>query len=254
MTDRDPWSRIELIARALVTYQFRMPSPEESPAAFLDALIAHVHRHNYAAAHELRVGRRQADWTPDDVRLFSETVLERRNRPTMEFERGLHAFPIVDDPGPYPVTDAHVRALATRGLETLGEWRQRDPAKHLPIFATALLMTGHTLTTTTGSDNRVAVLKMFARTQPVFGYTLAFDGYVHGIADGKAITSDAIFVHAGTRDGLRLCLIHKYRRARKGRIVFEEVREVDLRATTDHIEDPYAEIFVSVPSPDGRPS
>ena len=60
----------DLIVSALVKYPFRPALAGESPEAFREALIAFVEIRDFGLAHEIRLGRVQADWTPADVDAF----------------------------------------------------------------------------------------------------------------------------------------------------------------------------------------
>jgi hypothetical protein len=59
-----------MIEDAIARYHFPMPADGD----YLQALIAHVEARNFAAAHELRVGRRQAEWTAADRAAFEDRI------------------------------------------------------------------------------------------------------------------------------------------------------------------------------------
>jgi hypothetical protein len=71
---------LRLIAQYAKAYDFRSRGPFEGQRQYLEALIVHVENRDMAAAHELRVGRPQKDWTPDDVASFRDRML-RTHRP-----------------------------------------------------------------------------------------------------------------------------------------------------------------------------
>lgn len=71
----------ELIITAAERYQFRLPLRRETAAAYRVALLDHVERRDVAAAHELRIGKPQAEWAPDDVqdyRTRRAAIIEKR--------------------------------------------------------------------------------------------------------------------------------------------------------------------------------
>lgn len=252
-------TREELVAKAIATYGFRERRPHEDRAAYLDALIRHVHDRDFAAAHELRVGRAQADWTPEDAAQF-RTRLERIPYSAHELSPGMHAFQVVHEPGPYATDEPSLLTLADRGLDHLADLRTKAPERSLPILASVILMTGEVLTTLVGRDERIAVIKLMARSHPVFGYFVVFDGFVHTISDPRtgeerAQKRDALLAQIGTRE-MRVMKVRTYTVTANG-VTFDAPRpDVDMRALDPgtRYEDPYASIFVTVPTPTGPPS
>jgi hypothetical protein len=245
--------------RYLKQYGFRRRLDRESEADWLAAFIAHVRNRDMSAAYELQLNRPQADWTPADVDAFRTDMMSGWHGPREDLAPGFQAFPMLRDPGPFPTTDDGLRALAAKGREALCQMRREAPTKELAIMASVLLLTGDVLTTIVSRADRLAVLKMLARTQPVYGYLLAFDAFVHGITEdaaGKRATkTDAILVQAGSRTA-RFTLVRPYRLETHGvgvRVVFGEGHEIDADTLRGGV-DPYAGIFVSVPPSAGAPS
>jgi len=118
-----------------------------------------------------------------------------------------------------------------------------------------LLTTGEARLILPSSDDRIAVVKALARTQPVFGFAITFDAWAHQITVGlRAQKVDNLVQHVITRD-LRLIKRRPYRVA-DGRAVFDDPPPADLdgRGEGPHLDDPYAEIFVTVPPSTGAPS
>jgi len=247
-------TREHILRAALAKYPFRDPYAHEDAESYLAALVRHLTKHDWALAHELRIGKAQADWTPAEVDEF-ERRMKALPRSSHELTPGVHAFPALES-GSSPVTDAALLDLAGERLAALMAMRQDDPEKNLPIVATVLLMSGKVLTALTGSDDRIAILKVLARETPVFGFVLVFDAFIHQVEKGtRATKRDALVEHIGTRD-LRLVRSRPYRLEGR-RAVFDVPPPPDIDGR-DHarydIEDPYAEIFVSVPVTDGPPS
>jgi len=253
MTADEVRRRAALFAAAARKYAFRDPTVTEDAPTYVTALIAHVQKHDYAAAHELRVGRTQAEWTTDDVAGFDRFLRRQRVTDPEAFSPGLHAFAIAES-GPYPVTEAELLDVATRGLAALVEMRTQTPTRSLPIFANVLLTDGRLLSTTVGTDDRIAVLKLLAQRYPVFGYVLAFDAFIHGVntKDSTATKRDAITVHVGTRE-LRRVKVRSYA-LDGGAVVWDPPKpDLDFRDASVRAEDPYAGIF-AVPLSSGAPS
>jgi hypothetical protein len=105
-----------LIADALARYPFRRQGPLESNTDYVRALIAHVESRDFAAAHELRVGRRQADWTTEDVAVHTRiTRLPPRAALT---PAPSPAWGLVD-PSPYMTTEDSLPDRAQRARPAL---------------------------------------------------------------------------------------------------------------------------------------
>ena len=234
---------------AVATYQFRNQKPGESYAVWRAKLIAHVATRDMAAAHEVRVGRKQAEWTTNDVRAFGDWCRDAPG-PRETLRPGVQVYPAFDEAG-HAVTEETLVDLATRGLDAVCAMRHESPTADIAIFASVLLLTGHYLTVPVSSGDRLAILKLLARDKPVFGFVLVFDGWVHRILpDHTAATKcDAFMAQIGTRE-MRRMLIRPYRFV-DGLAVFDAAYEMNPRQFDD---DPYASIFVSVPAPTGQPS
>jgi len=238
----------EIIARALAAHPFRTRGPFEGELQYREALAKHLTRFDWALAQEVAVGCAQADWTPEQVDQFRRRI---------EGLRGPHDGPpppviTMMDGGKAEPTEAALLEMARRGLEWGITFRQTDPTKEMAIIASVLLMDGQVwLTPSAATGERVAVLKALAQRMPVFGFTLLFDAFCHGITVGGAATkTDALIMHVGTRER-RIAMVRPYL-VRNNRVKWEPARP-DMEGK-DMAHDPYAGIFVSVPEPTGKPS
>lgn len=235
------------ITAAVLTYGFRARRPGEHEAAYAAAVIAHVHSRDYAAAHELRLNKPQADWTPADVDGFVAHLTGLPGARDTFTPGDFQMLPGLTI-GQFPVTEAAVMEIAGKGLEAMMEMRRADPTRELAIIGSVLLMNGDLLTLPLPRGDRIAWLKHLARTEPVFGFVLAADVFIHAISVDKVATKrDALLVHLGTRD-LRVMKRRPYQVV-NGRVEFEHPPppDVDVRDPTVTVNDPYASIFVSVP-------
>jgi hypothetical protein len=247
-----------LIDAALRQYPFRQPHAGESADAYREALIRHVQKHDYAAAHEIRVGRPQAEWTPAEVQEFRDRIWTAGG-PTDTFTPGVHVFPHVrEEPGSWKATDAELLDLAKRALKVSMRKREKQPTAPVPIFLSVVLTTGAAIHATVDSDNRLALLTTIAKTEPVFGYVLVFDAWMHRVdlENGRAVKQDCFMAQIGSRDGLRIMQRRPYRVVSDTYVVFETPPpDVNVREHDGECEDPYASVFVSVPlTPEARPS
>jgi hypothetical protein len=244
-----------LAAAAIVTYKFRARRPHEPEAEYLGDLLLHIEQRDFAAAHELRVGRRQADWTKADVQAFHEHMSRRPRGPREDLPPGFHMQPAIDV-GPIEVSRAALLAYATECLDTLVAMRKRRPTSELLIAVSVVLLDGRALATFVGRAERVAVVKALAQSHPVFGFVVVCDVFIHTInkTSGTATKQDAIICHAGTRD-MRIMKVRPYA-LEHGQAVFVNPppADVDKAAEAGMISDPYAGIFVTVPTPTGPPS
>jgi hypothetical protein len=240
----------ELIAAAVARYEFRRQLRKETAAAYRVALIDHVETRDFAAAHELRIGKPQAEWSPDDVQDFKTRTLKiprvRREFAPGETPIGL---PVVCVAGGGPVTEELLFTLADNGLTAVIERRIAEPQWDVPILISALLMDGSLVATTSARGSRVAILKYLARNSPLFGFFIAADMFLHTIDDTTATKTEGIIMHIGTRER-RLVRLATYSRTPAG-VVFAPTKDMIPTATD---EDPYADVFVSVPPPAGPPS
>jgi hypothetical protein len=240
----------ELIAAAVARYEFRRQLRKETAAAYRVALIDHVETRDFAAAHELRIGKPQAEWSPDDVQDFKTRTLKiprvRREFAPGETPIGL---PVVCVAGGGPVTEELLFTLADNGLTAVIERRIAEPQWDVPILISALLMDGSLVATTSARGSRVAILKYLARNSPLFGFFIAADMFLHTIDDTTATKTEGIIMHIGTRER-RLVRLATYSRTPAG-VVFAPTKDMIPTATD---EDPYADVFVSVPPPPGPPS
>lgn len=234
-------------------FGFRRQEPQEPTAAYRHALAAHVDRFDFTAAHELRLGKPHASWTPEDIRAFrAHLETEVPNARTAYLPGTGHPFPIVGmPPGSEAATTENLLAISRAGLMKVMDRRQHQPDWDVPIFVSVLLTNGAILATQTTRGDRVALLKMLAQNAPVFGFHIVFDAYLHLIADaGRHEKRDVILTHIGTRE-MRIAMWAPYRRTPAG-IVFDAIQEMDMRNA--NARDPYADVFVSVPPPVGKPS
>lgn len=246
----------DLRRAAIRTFAFRRPEPGESDAAYYRALLRHVETRDFAAAHELRVGRPQADWTPGDHQAFFDHLRQPGAGVSMDFD-GPRAFLTLHDAGPHPVTDDSILALATAGLDALMQMRREQPTNVIAIMGSVLLLDGSVLTTTVARKDRLAWIKMMVRDHPVYGYFLGFDAFLHQMqlhpvtrAVQGSSKRDAVLMHVGTRT-CRHVLQRPYT-VTHGVAVFDDPPPPPIE--TPNMEDPYAEVFVSVPTGSERPS
>lgn len=247
----------DLIAAALSRYPFRAKRTHETATAYREAVIRHVHSHDFAAAHELRLNKRQADWTSADAQSFREHV-QGLPRSTHDLDDGVIGFPVFTMSDTVPVSDAHLLVMAGRASEFCVDFRTKDPEKEFPIKLSVLLTTGQVLHALPDRENRIRALKLLGKQYPVYGYVLAADMFIHLMTRHPvthaeyATKSDGFVVHVGSRT-LRRVFTHRYR-VENGRAVFEPVHELVTDLNRDNVHDPYADVFVSVPMPEGKPS
>lgn len=245
----------EILTAALTQYPFRTRRATEHRDAYLAAVVDHLRSYDWGLSEEVRIGKRQADWTGAEVTAFEQRLLSKRQT-SQEFSPGVHHIIGEEDPGPYPVTENYLLEMASIVLDALTEQRRQHPMAPLPIVARVLLTDGRVLTAFPAGDERIAILKAFARRAPVFGYVLVFDAFMHLITSGTSATKvDCLMQHIGTRE-LRLVKRRPYRLAGR-RVVFDAAPPPDLDSRAPdswQMEDPYAEIFVSVPPSHGAPS
>lgn len=248
-------TRADLIARARAVYPFRSPGLTETSAHYLDALIHHVADRDLAMAHELRVGRLQAEWTPEDVAAFKRFI----GPPHDPREDIRDDFVLIADFAHCEPTEAALLTAAARALAICVDRRKAKPLETMPILCNVVLTDGRLMLTSPTRGDRVAVLKQMARNLPVFGFFVLADVFIHGIdfdperlpaqVPTRATKKDALIAHVGTRD-LRRMMTRTYRVV-DGRAVFDEPwPDVDKRGH-ETMHDPYASIFVSVPTPPG---
>jgi len=251
-------ARTRLIAQALRRYPFRGINPDETIDAYVNAVIDHVDRHDLACGFEIRLGREQAAWTPDDVQRFQAWMLTTaRPSPTaappgVPFDVGA-----LQSGGRWPVTDAAMSTLLDELMTTLLELRSATPQGRIPAIIAVLLLDGEMVFMSVSLRDRIAVLKHLAQRGPVYGYAFAGDAFVHEIRERQqAARTACILGHLGTRT-TRIVRRFPYRFVEGTGIVREPIPpDLDPRSTEAGAgsEDPYAEIFVSVPTPTGRPS
>lgn len=247
----------DLIVKAVATHHFRPRMKAETAAAYRVALIDHVERRDFTMAHELRTGKAHTEWTPDEIaqlkaRMFA-TPRPRQEFAIREIGEPLAFIPMIASaPGSNPVTEEHLNQLAEAGLEAIMERRIAEPEWTIPILISVLLLDGSLLTTSgVERSDRVAVVKFIARNAPVFGFFIAADMILHTIGETSAARTEGIMMHVGTRE-TRIARVATYTRTAAG-IVFAKPYTLNKREGGT-IEDPYAEIFVSVPPPAGPPA
>jgi hypothetical protein len=249
----------DLLRAAAARYNFRARKPSETGAEYRSALIRHVQQRDYAAAHELRLDKRQADWTSAEAQAFREH-LQAMPRSAHELENHLVEFPAIKDPDQHlPVSDDTLVTMAQRALKYCVEFRTALPEKDFHPMVSVLLTDGGVLHAMPGRENRIRAIKLLSRQYPVYGYVVAADVFIHKL-DRNPVTNvehaskqDAFVVHVGSRT-LRRIFMQAYR-VESGRAIFEPIREPSAEMKDgDHIDDPYADVFVSVPMPEGKPS
>ena len=252
-----------LVGAAVAKHKFLEPPPPLNASALILAqwmvrLVAHVEQRDWAEAFEIMVGKPQAEWSPEDVQAFADRRLNPdRPRAKREFAPGEYfAVPGVEElSSTYERSLDSVIALASKGLDWFVTERKRAPSRELPIIASVLLIDGHILSAACDSDNRIAVIKHLARTMPVYGFWLVFDAFVHAMQIGpeaKATKRDCLICQMGTRDARRM--MRRSYEVLHGVAVFDPPLDDMTDDTIRSGEDPYAEIFVSVPTPSGKAS
>lgn len=246
----------DIIAEAADRFGFRKPGPFETDAAYRAALTAHVEPRHFAAGHELRIGRRQSDWTADDCEAFKLHCL----RETVLGARGPRAF--VTEARSLGVrcdtTTESLLSMARGCLQGMIAARTRAGRgtgdAEVPILALILLDDGEVWMAGATRADRFALLKAAARSRPVYGYALLADALIHsidrhGTAQASSHTTDALVAQVGTRE-TRHILARPYH-FEGDAVVFDEPRpDVDVRKLDAGSIDPYADIFVSVPAPE----
>jgi hypothetical protein len=255
--------RAELIAHALKLYPFRPPDPGEPPNAYIHAVVHHIADHDWALAFEIRLGRRQADWTPADTKLFKDYAMSLRP-PSAEKQPADLRVGVIERGGLWPTTDEAMRTILDELMALQIETRVKWPQKDVPIMIGVLMMTGDLLLMPVHRGDRIAAIKYLARNAPVHGFVLAFDAFMH-IVSADPMTAqpnkapekiDCIIGHMGTRT-TRLMMRRPYRYVDDRRRVEVDppLEDIDPRSQMlQGVEDPYAEIFVSVPASAARPS
>jgi hypothetical protein len=245
------------MARAAAAYHFRPRMRTETAAAYRVALIDYVERRDFTMAHEVRTGKPHTEWTAVEIAQLRQRVTEipppRKEFSVREIGEGLAFLPMIaSPPGTSPATEEDLEKLAEAGLRAIMERRVAEPGWNIPILISVLLMDGSVLTTSgVERADRVAVVKHIARNAPVFGYFIAADMILHTLGDATAARTEGIMMHIGTRE-MRIARVAAYTRTAAG-IVFDEPYNIDKREGGT-IQDPYAEIFVSVPPPAGPPA
>lgn len=246
----------DLIARAVHRYDFRRRGPFEADGEYRDALIAHVESRDWAAGHELRVGRLQADWTPDDVLDFSRRM---RGRQRSEHRPRLPDQMLMIEGGQLtPLTDEALLRHGAVGLDRYCDMRRQAPAKDLTPILTAALLDGRLMMMPVARGDRISVMKAFAQDMPVFGFELLFDAFMHNIDERTPVATkrDCLMQQIVTRT----CRAMRRRpyEVRQGRAFFDPPPpDLDVRNPSGSwvtADDPYADVFVSVPTPTGKPS
>jgi hypothetical protein len=242
-------NRMELFARALAAYPFRDPEPDEDAGAYIRAVLAHVRDRDLSMAEEIRLGKVQAEWTPEEARHFQEHCTDGWTGPREEFDD--YVFVGTRDPGPYQPTAAVLLELASAQLEDYMAMRCQGDVPFISLLA--LLDTGELLLSGVDRDHRLAALKYIARTERLFGFSLVAEYFIHGVnPEGKAEKRDAVVANIGTRD-LRIFRMRPFHYV-AGAVVFDEAPpDVDMRGEAAAV-DAYASVFVSVPPPSGPPS
>ena len=231
------------------------PSSVQSVAAagvYLRQLIAHVESRDLARGFELRVAAKQADWTPDQVQAFAEHMRARPRRDPDQFRKPFNAFKVATLKVTPPIDDAALRSFVDATMQHMINLRLAEPAGAIPLLVGGLTTNAELLTTTVDRDDRIPFITLLARTQPLFGWFVASDMFIHSInvGDHKSATKqDAIGVHFGTRTS-RGFLVRPYAVV-DGAVQLQPVREDLFTVAGANIDDPYA--FVFQPPTTGTP-
>lgn len=253
--------RLDLILAAVEKHRFTEPPPTDAAAVdgWFRRLVAHVEQRDWADAFEILIGRRRADWTADDCAAF---VARRAASPGPRLEFGaddVRQLSGVMDSARYACTTATLKRLARRGLGALAHMRRDEPRAEFPVFVSLLMADGRLMSLRCNSDDRVAVVKHFARHEPLFAYFVVFDAYSYVVnvdpAAPRTEQRDALMCQAGSRD--TRWLFRRLYRVEGDRVIFDAPTPEELDLTGDdlkNIRDPWAEIFVSVPPSTAPPS
>jgi hypothetical protein len=130
-------TRDELIALYTTRSGYRRQAPSEGRQLYIDAVIAFLETRDWAAAHEVRLGKPQAAWTPAEAVVF-EVLMSRR--PAVSADRPIpNNFIVV---GHVPETLDALIQIAHTGFDELTERRHADPLCELPTFATVVTLAG----------------------------------------------------------------------------------------------------------------
>jgi hypothetical protein len=213
-------------------------------------VLHHLERRDWAAAEEVRLAKPQATWSREEHAAF---LARLKARPRATQDRPATALFV--EAGRREASHAALIEIAQFALGTLADMRRTDPRRELPIVPHILTTDGRLLVTHCGSDDRIAVLRLAAQQLPIFGCVLAFDAFAHRFdGDGVSTKVDTLLAHVIARD-FRHVLQRPYRIAANGAPVFEAEQDVDMHdPATGEFEDPYAFLFVSVPTANARPS
>jgi hypothetical protein len=164
-----------------------------------------------------------------------------------------------------PATDESLLELATRAVGFCTDFRLKAPTQDFAPMITGLLMDGQILHALPGRDDRIRAIKLLGRQYPLYGFVLVADVFVHAFERHPvtgvehATKQDAFIVHVGSRS-LRRVLTLPYRVEAGGLFgrervaTFEPVRDILSEPNLRGFDDPYADVFVSVPMPEGKPS
>jgi len=237
----------ELIAGALVRYPFRPPREGESLEAYRAALVEFLESRDFALGHEIRVGRAQADWTPEDVKAFRENIEREHYRGP---GRDVEALEMLGtESGEWEPTDASMWVIFNELLSMMRDWKIEDPGRVLFPHIAALMTNGQLFSAPVERRDRKGALRMLTKHGPCYGWVVVADAFMHLITEDKTATKqDVILGHMGTRTTRVIKnLLYRYV---DGRPVFDPTpQEWDLRNMPpgEQIEDPYADLLVSVP-------
>ncbi len=235
-----------MIVDAVAKYEFRLPTREEDKLEYIKELIRHVDKRDWSAAHELRVGRRQVDWTPEDVKLFHEQFGHGHRGVRDTFKSNPTSFVYVEHKKSYETSDAGLMELANKELDIYASMRVDKPTKQLPAVCCVLDTTGSVRSTISDPEDRIAIVKTLDKIQPIFGFVVIIDAYRHAvdIVVGKATKVDSIVCHIGSRT-LRRILSRDYK-IENDVVIF--TGETEENPSFDNpkmkmTQDPYAQIF-----------
>jgi hypothetical protein len=251
--------REDVIADALRRYPFRARRANETATEYRGAVIRYLESRDFATAHEVRLDKPQAEWSSADAHSFREHLM-RKPRATHDLDESVIGFPLIEDREPLMLaSDDTLLTMAQRAVRFCETFRTQNPTKEFRIMVTFLLTTGERLHALPNRDDRILAIKALCRQYPVYGFVLAADIFIHLMdihpvtREETATKSDAFVVHVGSRT-LRRVFTQKYR-IERDRAVFEPVTELpaDPKAVME-MDDPYADVFVSVPLTHGKPS
>lgn len=237
---------INIIINAAKKFEFREPEAEEDPMKYVLDLYRHVTKRDLAAAHEIRVGRLQLDWTPEDIEMFKTFILKMKT-PSDQLKSGITSFMGFDAAEHYEANDNGLMLLAKNEMDKFVEFRKEKPHAVPPVVIHILQTDGSIFSGFTSPEDRVAVVKYLAQVRPVIGYVVLIDTFRHTVDTENNTTTklDVLIGHVGSRTLRRT--LHRAYTIEADRVVFDNKDlslEIDWHQSKERMEeDLYASIF-----------